>query len=124
MSVDLSDEGVGDTLVSVRSACGDHRQREWWRKTAAKVDGFGHRRSARRPYAATDTKVQWTARTVASILSHAVTEVSVDWTVDFPKVAKRVPSLARNFDDSRHAAAMEATGGRLFRSEGRLTLVS
>jgi hypothetical protein len=24
MSVDLSDEGVGDTLISVRSACGDH----------------------------------------------------------------------------------------------------
>jgi hypothetical protein len=24
ISVDLSDEGVGDTLVSVRPACGDH----------------------------------------------------------------------------------------------------
>jgi hypothetical protein len=44
-------------------------------KPAAKVDGFGHRRSARRTHAATDTKVQWTTRAVASILSHAVTEV-------------------------------------------------
>jgi pyruvate/2-oxoglutarate dehydrogenase complex dihydrolipoamide dehydrogenase (E3) component len=44
----------------------------------------------------------------------------VDWTVDFPKVSKRVLRMARDLDDSRPAAAMEATGARLFRGEGRL----
>jgi pyruvate/2-oxoglutarate dehydrogenase complex dihydrolipoamide dehydrogenase (E3) component len=45
----------------------------------------------------------------------------VDWTVDFPKVSTRVLGMARNLDDSRPAAAMEATGARLFRGEGQLT---
>jgi pyruvate/2-oxoglutarate dehydrogenase complex dihydrolipoamide dehydrogenase (E3) component len=45
----------------------------------------------------------------------------VDWTVDFPKVSKRVLGMARNLDDRRHAAAMEEAGARLFRGEGRLT---
>src|SRR6058998_1183103 len=45
----------------------------------------------------------------------------VEWTVDFPKVSKRVLWMARNLDDSRPAAAMEATGARLFRGEGNLT---
>ena len=45
----------------------------------------------------------------------------VDWTVDFPKVSKRVHWMARDLDDSRPAAAMEATGARLFRGEGTLT---
>src|SRR5262245_45497951 len=45
----------------------------------------------------------------------------VEWSVDFPKVSKRVLWMARNFDDSRPAAAMEATGARLFRGEGKLT---
>jgi pyruvate/2-oxoglutarate dehydrogenase complex dihydrolipoamide dehydrogenase (E3) component len=45
----------------------------------------------------------------------------VDWTVDFPKVSTRVRWMARNLDDSRPAAAMEATGARLFRGEGQLT---
>jgi pyruvate/2-oxoglutarate dehydrogenase complex dihydrolipoamide dehydrogenase (E3) component len=45
----------------------------------------------------------------------------VDWTVDFPKVSTRVRWMARDLDDSRPAAAMEATGARLFRGEGRLT---
>jgi pyruvate/2-oxoglutarate dehydrogenase complex dihydrolipoamide dehydrogenase (E3) component len=45
----------------------------------------------------------------------------VEWTVDFPKVSTRVRSMARNLDDSRPAAAMEATGARLFRGDGRLT---
>ncbi|HUD71407.1 MAG TPA: NAD(P)/FAD-dependent oxidoreductase [Dongiaceae bacterium] len=44
----------------------------------------------------------------------------VDWTVDFPKVSKRVLWMARDLDDSRPAAALEATGARLFRGEGRL----
>ena len=43
----------------------------------------------------------------------------VDWTVDFPKVSKRVLGMARDLDDSGPAAEMEATGARLFRSEGR-----
>jgi len=45
----------------------------------------------------------------------------VDWDVDFPKVSKRVLWMARDLDDSRPAAAMEATGARLFRGEGKLT---
>ena len=45
----------------------------------------------------------------------------VDWTVDFPKVSKRVLWMARDLDDSRPAAAMEATGAKLFRGEGKLT---
>ncbi len=45
----------------------------------------------------------------------------VEWTVDFPKVSKRVLWLARDLDDSRAAKALEATGARLFRGEGRLT---
>ena len=45
----------------------------------------------------------------------------VDWTVDFPKVSKRVRSMARDLDDSRPAAAIEAAGARLFRGEGSLT---
>ena len=45
----------------------------------------------------------------------------VDWTVDFPKVSKRVRGMARDLDDTRPAAAMEATGARLFRGEGRMT---
>jgi pyruvate/2-oxoglutarate dehydrogenase complex dihydrolipoamide dehydrogenase (E3) component len=45
----------------------------------------------------------------------------VEWTVDFPKVSKRVLWMARNLDDSRPAAALEATGARLFRGEGELT---
>jgi pyruvate/2-oxoglutarate dehydrogenase complex dihydrolipoamide dehydrogenase (E3) component len=45
----------------------------------------------------------------------------VEWTVDFPKVSKRVRSMARDLDDSRAAAAMEATGARVFRGEGKLT---
>ena len=45
----------------------------------------------------------------------------VEWTVDFPKVSKRVMGMARDLDDSRPAAAMEATGARLFRGDGRLS---
>src|SRR5215831_1617910 len=45
----------------------------------------------------------------------------VEWTVDFPKVSTRVLWMARNLDDSRPAAAMEATGAKLFRGEGTLT---
>ena len=45
----------------------------------------------------------------------------VEWAVDFPKVSKRVLWMARDLDDSRPAAAMEATGAKLFRGEGKLT---
>jgi pyruvate/2-oxoglutarate dehydrogenase complex dihydrolipoamide dehydrogenase (E3) component len=45
----------------------------------------------------------------------------VDWTVDFPKVSTRVLSMARDLDDRRPAAAMEATGAKLFRGDGTLT---
>jgi pyruvate/2-oxoglutarate dehydrogenase complex dihydrolipoamide dehydrogenase (E3) component len=45
----------------------------------------------------------------------------VEWTVDFPTVSTRVRWMARDLDDSRPAAAMQATGATLFRGEGRLT---
>ena len=44
----------------------------------------------------------------------------VDWTIDFPKVSTRVLWMARNLDDSRPAAAMEATGATLIRGEGKV----
>ena len=45
----------------------------------------------------------------------------VEWTVDFPKVAKRVSWMARDLDDSRPAKALEATGAKLVRGDGKLT---
>ena len=45
----------------------------------------------------------------------------VEWTVDFPKVSKRVHWMARDLDDRRPAAAMEANGATLVRGEGTLT---
>jgi pyruvate/2-oxoglutarate dehydrogenase complex dihydrolipoamide dehydrogenase (E3) component len=45
----------------------------------------------------------------------------VDWTVDFPKVSKRVLWMARDLDDSRPADALEANGAKLVRGEGQLT---
>ncbi len=45
----------------------------------------------------------------------------VEWTVDFPKVAKRARWMARDLDDTRPAAEVTATGATLFRGEGRLT---
>src|SRR5262245_39146034 len=44
----------------------------------------------------------------------------VEWTVDFPKVSSRVRWMARDLNDSRPATALEATGARLIRGEGRL----
>jgi pyruvate/2-oxoglutarate dehydrogenase complex dihydrolipoamide dehydrogenase (E3) component len=44
----------------------------------------------------------------------------VEWDVDFPKVSKRVYWMARNLDDTRPAAAMEATGAKLVRGAGKL----
>ena len=44
----------------------------------------------------------------------------VEWDVDFPKVSKRVLWMARDLNDARPAAALEQTGARLFRGEGRL----
>jgi pyruvate/2-oxoglutarate dehydrogenase complex dihydrolipoamide dehydrogenase (E3) component len=44
----------------------------------------------------------------------------VDWDVDFPKVSKRVLWMARDLDDKNAATALEATGARLFRGEGKL----
>jgi pyruvate/2-oxoglutarate dehydrogenase complex dihydrolipoamide dehydrogenase (E3) component len=44
----------------------------------------------------------------------------VDWELDFPKVSKRVYWMARDLDDTRPAAALEATGATLVRGEGKL----
>jgi pyruvate/2-oxoglutarate dehydrogenase complex dihydrolipoamide dehydrogenase (E3) component len=44
----------------------------------------------------------------------------VEWAVDFPKVSRRVSSMARDLDDGRPAAALQATGAKLFRGEGKL----
>jgi pyruvate/2-oxoglutarate dehydrogenase complex dihydrolipoamide dehydrogenase (E3) component len=43
----------------------------------------------------------------------------VEWTVDFPKVAKRVHWMARDLDDTNAARALEGTGARLFRATAR-----
>lgn len=45
---------------------------------------------------------------------------SVQWNVDFPKVSRRVRWMARDLDDSRPAAALQATGAQLVRGEGKL----
>src|SRR5438046_9862016 len=42
----------------------------------------------------------------------------VEWEVDFPKVSKRVLWMARDLDDTRPAAALEATGAKLYRGDG------
>ncbi|HYM67863.1 MAG TPA: NAD(P)/FAD-dependent oxidoreductase, partial [Patescibacteria group bacterium] len=44
----------------------------------------------------------------------------VEWDLDFPKVSKRVLWMARDLDDTRPAAALEANGAKLFRGSGRL----
>jgi pyruvate/2-oxoglutarate dehydrogenase complex dihydrolipoamide dehydrogenase (E3) component len=44
----------------------------------------------------------------------------VEWDVDFPKVSKRVLWMARDLDDTRPAAALEATGAKLIRGAGSL----
>jgi len=44
----------------------------------------------------------------------------VEWDVDFPKVSKRVLWMARDLDDTNPAKALEATGARLVRGEGKL----
>jgi pyruvate/2-oxoglutarate dehydrogenase complex dihydrolipoamide dehydrogenase (E3) component len=44
----------------------------------------------------------------------------VDWDLDFPKVSKRVLWMARDQDDTRPAAALEATGAKLVRGEGKV----
>jgi len=45
----------------------------------------------------------------------------VEWAVDFHKVSRRVLWMARDLDDGRPAAALEAAGATLFRGEGKLT---
>ena len=44
----------------------------------------------------------------------------VDWELDFPKISKRTLWMARDLDDTRPAAALEATGAKLIRGEGKL----
>ena len=45
---------------------------------------------------------------------------SVEWVVDFPKVSKRVLWMARDLDDTRPAAALQAAGAKLFRGAGTM----
>lgn len=45
---------------------------------------------------------------------------SVEWVLDFQKVSKRVLWMARDLDDTRPAAALEATGAKLIRGEGKV----
>jgi pyruvate/2-oxoglutarate dehydrogenase complex dihydrolipoamide dehydrogenase (E3) component len=53
--------------------------------------------------------------------ARALAASRVDWDVDFPKVSKRVLWMARDLDDRKAAAAVEATGATLVRGAGRLT---
>jgi len=52
--------------------------------------------------------------------ARALAASRVEWIVDFPKISTRVLWEARNLDDSRPAAKLEATGAKLFRGEGKL----
>jgi pyruvate/2-oxoglutarate dehydrogenase complex dihydrolipoamide dehydrogenase (E3) component len=56
--------------------------------------------------------------------ARALAASRVDWDVDFPKVSKRVLWMARDLDDTRPAAALEATGAKLVRGEGKLVDLS
>ena len=44
----------------------------------------------------------------------------MDWELDFPKISKRVLWMARDLDDTRPAAALEANGATLVRGQGKL----
>jgi len=44
----------------------------------------------------------------------------VEWDLDFLKVSKRVLWMARDLDDTRPAAALEATGAKLIRGAGKV----
>ena len=44
----------------------------------------------------------------------------VEYELDFPKISKRTLWMARDLDDTRAAAALEATGAKLVRGEGKL----
>ena len=44
----------------------------------------------------------------------------VEWELDFPKISKRVLWMARDLDDTRPAAALESTGAKLVRGQGKL----
>jgi pyruvate/2-oxoglutarate dehydrogenase complex dihydrolipoamide dehydrogenase (E3) component len=44
----------------------------------------------------------------------------IDWAVDFPKISKRVLWMARDLNDTRPADAVEATGAKLVRGDGKL----
>jgi pyruvate/2-oxoglutarate dehydrogenase complex dihydrolipoamide dehydrogenase (E3) component len=52
--------------------------------------------------------------------ARALAASRVDWDLDFPKISKRVLWMARDHDDTRPAAALEATGAKLVRGEGKL----
>ena len=52
--------------------------------------------------------------------ARALAASHIEWDVDFPKVSKRVRWMARDLDDARPAAALEATGATLVRGDGRL----
>lgn len=44
----------------------------------------------------------------------------VEWSIDTPKVSQRVLWMASDLDDGGHASALEATGAKLYRGEGKL----
>ncbi|HUZ87093.1 MAG TPA: NAD(P)/FAD-dependent oxidoreductase [Candidatus Baltobacterales bacterium] len=52
--------------------------------------------------------------------ARSLAALRVDWVVDFPKISKRVLWMARDLDDTRPAAALEATGAKLVRGAGEL----
>ena len=52
--------------------------------------------------------------------ARAIAASRVDWDLDFPKISKRTLWMARDLDDTRPAAELEATGAKLVRGEGKL----
>ena len=58
------------------------------------------------------TLLRWGETLSEAARSRNLAASRVEWSVDFPKVRRRVRWMARDLDDTRPAAALEATGAR------------
>src|SRR5207237_2297676 len=71
--------------------------------------------------APSNTRLRSGERLGAALRARSLAACRVAWHVDFPKVSKRVLWMARDLDDGRPAAALEATGAKLVRAAGELS---
>jgi pyruvate/2-oxoglutarate dehydrogenase complex dihydrolipoamide dehydrogenase (E3) component len=53
--------------------------------------------------------------------ARALAAINVEWTVDFPKISKRVRWMARDLDDTNAAKAIAGDGVELIRGEAQMT---